>query len=101
MRLSKEQIREIVTSFNSGEGAAQIARRFNIDRSTVTYHVTKYEEANAFGTSFYSSIKVTTQHECIHPSVKCAVCGLRKDTLIRKERIRIRELEAEIARLRG
>lgn len=37
------------------------------------------------------------QHECIHPSWKCSVCGLYRDNIKNEQRIKIEFLEQKIA----
>lgn len=85
MRLSKQQIREIIVAHRNGEPKAQIANRFGVDNSTVKYHVEKYEGSYYMGLSIYSVIQAEAQHECRHPSTKCLACGKRTDTMHRDE----------------
>jgi len=101
MRLSKDSIREIIVAFKEGESQAAIARRHQIDDSTVRYHVDKFETSYLHGSGVYSLIKADVQHECIHPSTVCSVCGKRHDTLMREERLKIRELEQRLARFKA
>lgn len=93
--LSQVQIRQIISAFNEGEPKLHIARRFGIDHSTVHYHVSKFEQAYP-QTDIYPLVAFEPQKVCIHPSLKCAVCGQHKDAMHREERKHIRDLTAQV-----
>ena len=83
-KLTKQQIREIVTRFRAGESPAQIAREHSIHPSTIYFHDEKTQTADIYdGGSVYSIIKTETQYVCIHPSTKCLVCGKLEDVILR------------------
>lgn len=94
MRLSKQQIREIIVAHAGGTTKAQIAERLHVDRSTVYYHVEKFESQ---GENVYSLLQSTKPHECCHPSTKCFVCGKLMDNLKREERIIIGDIRSKLA----
>lgn len=104
VRLSKDEIREIIAAYYGGESPASIATRTNRDRKTISYHIQKYEryeEEYGSGDGYFTMIRVEIQHECLHPSLKCLCCGKAHDILKREDRLRIKALEAEIRRLKG
>lgn len=95
--LTNQEINEILTAYRGGEPKLSIARRFEIDNATVHYHIRKYEDAYILDGNVYALIKASVQHTCIHPSMQCAVCGVRRDTILRDERRQIAELKAQLA----
>lgn len=95
--LSKAQIMEIVAMHHDGLTHAQIAIKFDVDRSTVSYHVEKYDSAYPEQPSFYASLKAKIKKTCIHPSSRCTICGLMRDELIRPERELIATLTKQLA----
>jgi hypothetical protein len=101
VRLSKQEIREIIAAFYGGESVPDIARRTRRDRKTISYHIEKYDEAYGGTGGYIAMVKVEIQHECIHPSMKCLCCGKAQDIIFREDRARILALETEIRRLHG
>jgi hypothetical protein len=101
MRLSKDDIRDIITAHLAEESHASIARRKGCDRSTVAYHIQLFDDAYKGGRSIYSIMKTEVQHQCVHPSFVCLLCKVHRDAIMRADRIRILQLEAEIRRLKG
>lgn len=100
-KLSKENIREIIAEHQKGVPTAHIAEQFHVDRSTISYHIEKLESAFVLDGNVYSLIKAETQHQCIHPSMKCSVCGVFHDTILREERQLISDLRVKLRVLNG
>jgi len=94
--LSKDEIMEIVLQSHKGVPSDVLAARFQCDRSTITYHVRKYEAAYEEQESAYAIIKSRIKKVCLHPSSKCTLCGVMKDELYRNEWRRIEELTAQL-----
>jgi hypothetical protein len=90
--LSKAEISDIVASHYGGESQASLARRLNVDHSTIHYHLRQYERAYPEEGGVYALIKVETRKVCIHPSARCTICGEMSDMLMRGEREEIRKL---------
>lgn len=95
--LSQVEIRDIVSSFYGGEAKSAIATRLAIDKSTVDYHVRKYEKTYPEQSSVYALVKVSVKKTCAHPSFKCSLCGTYKDAVHRDEKEVIRELTDALA----
>lgn len=93
-KLSRTDIADIIQSYEAGETKSQIAVRYNIDHSTVIYHISKHERMGS-SSEIYAVVQIP-KRPCIHPSMKCLVCGRPQDELRREERARIRELEAAL-----
>jgi hypothetical protein len=96
--LTTAEISDIILSFIQGETKAGLARRFNIDHSTVHYHVAKYERSYPEQGGVYAVIKMQAKKVCQHPSSKCLVCGEMWDQIRRAERAKIERLTKELAR---
>ena len=86
--LGRDEITEIIVSYNSGVRQADLARQFNVDHSTIDYHVRKYQTAYPEQGGIYSLIKIGIKRECHHPSSKCTLCGLMSDEL-RRDRVEL------------
>lgn len=95
--LSQTEIRDIITSHQSGEPKLSIARRLAIDNSTVHYHIRKFEQSYPEQGGVYALIRSNLRMECQHPSYKCLVCGKAQDAIQGEERRLIRELTARLA----
>lgn len=96
--LGQREISEIIVSYHGGESQAAIARRFNIDHSTVHYHLRKYEESYPEQGGVYAFIKTDIKQVCLHPSKRCTCCGEMWDELNRKEKDEIRSLTERLKR---
>jgi hypothetical protein len=90
--LSQSEVHDIIRSFNDGETKSQIALRYGIDHSTVIYHIRKHERLGSYSSDVYAVVAVEPK-PCIHPSMKCLVCGRAQDELRREERQLIRDLQ--------
>jgi catalase len=97
MRLSKDQIREILIAHSHGEEKAVIAARHKIDVSTVRYHVDAFENSYSTTERIYALVR-PVQVACHHPSLKCLVCGQANDNLRRRELETIATLKEQLAR---
>ena len=95
-QLSKTQIMELVAMHHAGETHTEIAVKFEVDRSTVSYHITKYEQAYPEQPSFYAALKARIKKTCIHPSSRCTICGFMRDDLARQERETIETLTKQL-----
>lgn len=100
MRLSKTQIQEILIAHSQGEAKSAIAARFNVDVSTVRYHVEIFQRTYGAPENIYAIIR-PVQKACTHPSLKCLVCGLAHDNLHRRETEAICKLSSEVDRLKA
>lgn len=94
--LKQSEIREIVAAAHRGETQTSIARRFEIDRSTVHYHLQQYERAFPEQQSAYAVIKIEVRKTCLHPSARCTVCQIMWDKIRREETETIRVLRAKL-----
>lgn len=94
MRLSQDTIREIITCHNRGDAPSKIASRLAIDASTVKFHIERVERT--YGTTNVYSVAPPTAKVCIHPSLKCLLCGHTRDHIRRREREKIKHLEAAL-----
>lgn len=96
--LSSETIRSIYVGYLSSEPKLAIARRLEIDNSTVHYHINK--------------IKHLTEREVVqlitprclgcadgHKSFKCLVCGKGQDNIRSEEYQTIKRLREEVVAL--
>jgi transposase-like protein len=100
MRLTTEQIHEILVAVDKGETYSSIARRFSVDNATVRYQVEKFERTYGSTEAVYAVIR-PVQRICTHPSCKCLVCGQAQDMIRRRELDEIRTLKARIVELEG
>lgn len=96
-KLSKENIRDILTDHSRGVAEIELAVKFKVDQSTISYHVTKFRNSGIYDCNVYALIKTEVQHICKHPSTKCLGCGKIADTLFRDERLHIEQLERQLA----
>lgn len=100
--LTKDEITDIIVSYTSGkDNKASLARRFNVDHSTIIYHLDKYETAYPEQGGIYAYMKVRVRRECLHPSGRCTICGEMWDKLERQERAKIRTLTKQLAAATG
>lgn len=95
--LTRQQIAEIVQRSNDGESHTSLAAHFQVDRTTITYHLRKYDLAFPEQGGVYAVIKANAQRECVHPSSRCTLCHLMQDELMRGERDTIRLLTQRLA----
>lgn len=95
--LKKTEIREIYAGFLSREPKLSIARRLNIDNSTVHYHLRKIQHLP--DTELIALITPTCQR-CQHTSFKCLVCGTASDNIKSEEFQTIRSLREEVQGLK-
>jgi len=96
--LTKDEITDIIVSFTGGrESKADLARRYEVDHSTIIYHLDKYQAAYPEQGGIYAYMKIKARRECIHPSGRCTLCGEMWDKLERQERATIRRLTKELA----
>lgn len=94
--LKADEIREIIAAHQQGTPKSEIARQFNIDNTTVRYHVNRFERNFSFNTNVFAVIPVVERKPCQHPSLKCLVCGVAQDILRRRELDIIRELQTKL-----
>ena len=97
-QLTKGQISEIIALHHQGETATDLAVRFEVDRSTISYHIKKYETAYPEQGSYYAILKMRIRKVCLHPSARCTICSAMWDKLARQERERIEALEKALLR---
>lgn len=95
--LSRAEISQIVSRFSLGETKAELARAFNVDHSTIIYHLDKYERAYPEQGGIYAFIKVEKKKSCLHPSARCTLCSEMWDKLERQETEHIRRLRGLLA----
>lgn len=96
-RLSRAEIAEIVQASHDGESHTSLAGRFQVDRTTITYHLRKYDLAFPEQGGVYALIKKKAQRACVHPSSRCTLCHIMLDELMRGERETIRLLTEKLA----
>lgn len=94
--LTRSEISEIVVAHQEGQTRAAIAQRYDVDPSTVSYHIQKFERAYLEEGTVYSLVKVDIRKTCVHPSSRCTFCGIMRDELARTERETIRTLTARL-----
>lgn len=94
--LSQSEISEIVTLHGDGVPKTTLAEQYGVDRSTITYHVTRFQRSYPEDGSVYAIIKAKARKNCAHPSGRCTFCGEMWDELRRAERTQIRELSARL-----
>lgn len=94
--LSQSEISEIVTLHGDGVPKPVLAEQFGVDRSTITYHLTKFQRSYPEDGSVYAVIKSQVRKKCAHPSGRCTFCGEMWDELRRVEREQIRALTARL-----
>lgn len=97
MRLSKETIREILIANSQGEAKSAIAARYNVDVSTVRYHVENFERTYGASANVYAIVR-PIQRACSHPSLKCLICGMAHDNIHRRE---LEKIESLTIKLKG
>lgn len=95
-QLNRAEITEIIASYSLGETQADIARRYNVDHSTINYHIQKYRRAYPEEGGVYALIKVQQRKVCVHPSGVCTICGEMWDELRRAEREAIKDLQKRL-----
>lgn len=84
--LTRDEIADIIACHTGGETQASLALRFEVDHSTINYHVKRYRQAYPEGGGIYAAIKTQARKICIHPSGRCTLCGEMWDELRRQER---------------
>jgi transposase-like protein len=94
--LTTAEISDIVLSFNQGVSKAELARRYDIDHSTIHYHIAKYERSYPEQGGIYAVIKVGVKRVCQHPSSRCTVCGDMWDQILHAEREENDRLKREL-----
>lgn len=97
--LSSTTIRSIYVGYLGGEPKLAIARRLEIDNSTVHYHINKIKHLPQ------QQVVALIRPECGtcsqgHTSFKCLVCGKGHDNIKNEEFQLIRQQRAEIAELK-
>jgi hypothetical protein len=97
--LTSKEIREIHVGFLAGEPKLVIARRLQIDNSTVHYHINKVKDLPR------SHLVSLVAPKCSkgHTAFKCLVCGKSFDNIkseefqeIKRLRDRVRYLESQL-----
>ncbi len=94
--LTKTEISEIIDRHFQGDTNTALAAEYDVDPSTISYHITKYERACPEDRSIYAVIKVQARKVCVHPSGRCTLCGEMWDELRRVEREQIAELRGHL-----
>ena len=84
MRLSREQIIEMLFAHNKGATKSSIAAEHSVDPSTVRYHIETFENTYGSTAAVYSLIK-PVQRACEHPSLKCLICDQAQNNIHRRE----------------
>lgn len=95
MRLSQETIYQIIKAVDQGIPERQVAADFQVDSSTVKYHVERFEQNYGFTGAVYALIK-PKKRPCEHPSLQCLICGTGIDELRRRERDEIALLKQKL-----
>lgn len=111
-RLNKKQIDEAMTLYRAGERKTVIAEIFDVDRTTIHYHIKKERvepiiPTGEFNEDFFTEelLKLRKiQDKCSHDieghsAFKCFRCGLWKDNVKSKEQEEIRKQRRYIAYL--
>lgn len=96
--LSASEITDLIVAFHQGETQTALALRFDIDRSTVHYHIKKYQRTYPEQGGIYAFIKAKAQRTCGHPSSRCTLCSLMFDEIRREEREEIARLTFQLGR---
>ena len=97
--LSNTTIRSIYVGYLGGEPKLAIARRLEIDNSTVHYHINKIKHLPP------QQVVALIKPECGtcgqgHTAFKCLVCGKAHDNIKNEEFQLVRRYRTEIAELR-
>lgn len=95
MRLSQEQVREMIVAAAQGVPRTKIAQQYSVDNSTVRYHIERFESKYGSTTAIYSLIPPKSK-ACTHPSLKCLLCGKAQDAIRRRELETIKELTIKL-----
>lgn len=95
-RLTRAEIAEIVQAAHDGETHTSLALRFEVDRTTISYHLKKFDLAYPEQGGVYAIIKAQARQACVHPSSRCTFCGQMQDELMRGERETIRLLTQQL-----
>jgi IS30 family transposase len=94
--LSKSQISELISLHLEGLNQAAIALRLEVDPSTVSNHLKRYNSAYPEERSLYASLKAKARKVCIHPSGRCTLCGEMWDELRRTELVQVATLQSHL-----
>lgn len=98
--LSSEQRRSIIVGYLANEPKLAIARRLNIDNSTVHYHINKIKHYSE--PEIYQLIRPQCGPcETGHLSFKCLVCGTAHDNVKNEEFQELGRLRLEVKRLKA
>lgn len=107
--LTKQQVQEVVMLYETGVVASmsELAKRFEVHHTTVAYHIHKYGvEHNSVSSlidldDYDPEIELLRRKQatCIHPSVKCSLCGKFEDNLRTDQAKKARQLGDRIAYL--
>lgn len=97
-RLLPETIKEILLKHSQGLEVAKLAKEYSVDRSTIVYHVQKFERGYSTTDKAFLEIR-QVQKVCHHPSFKCLVCGVAHDSIHRRELEQIGQLSARVKEL--
>ena len=94
-QLTNEKLREIYVGFLSAEPKLRIAKRLQIDNSTVHYHINKVKDLPR------SNVIALIAPQCAsgHTSFKCLVCGKGHDNIKNDEFQEIIRLRKRVAQL--
>jgi hypothetical protein len=102
--LTKAEIKEIIVAYHTEKPQptkADLGRRFNVDHSTINYHLARYERTYPEDGGVYALINVDIRKTCVHPSSRCTFCHQMRDEIERSERAQIAKLTAELERARS
>ena len=91
MRLDRATIYHIIEARHNGMTRRAVAARFTVDQSTVRYHEEQFVDKYGSLAAIVSMIAAAPK-PCIHPSLKCLVCGRAQDHIHRAELHEIRQL---------
>lgn len=94
-RLTKQEIEDLIKAHLNNIPNGQIAIQFTIDASTVRYHIARFKRGKWVSGEDYP---LPSKTACIHPSLKCLVCGIAQNQIRRRELDTIRQLQAKLAR---
>ncbi|MCR2833471.1 hypothetical protein [Parerythrobacter lacustris] len=91
----------MIAAVQGGETQANVARRYSVDHSTVSYHLHKYENSYPEQGGVYAVIRAQARKACSHPSTRCTLCGHMADLIFREDKATIATLTKQLAEARS
>jgi IS30 family transposase len=95
-QLTQTEVSAIILAHTEGATNALLAEEYDVDPSTISYHVKKYERSYPEQGGIYATLKIQVRKTCIHPSSRCTICTEMMDHLLREERELIRTLRVRL-----